>query len=87
MSLDRKVWAGTVEVKDAARGEAVAVFASLDEVDHDGDFYAFDALRPSSNVPLSPWNHSSSTVCGSLPVGKASQATPPAAWRRADPLG
>jgi GNAT superfamily N-acetyltransferase len=68
-----KVLPGGVVVKDSARGEVVAQFATVrpDVVDLDGDVYRDGAIRPADGVPVSSWNHGSSVLGGPLPVGSA----------------
>nr|WP_246361162.1 HK97 family phage prohead protease [Haloechinothrix aidingensis] len=60
---------GGFEVKNAAQGEAVAVIATFNTIDKDGDVTVPGAIAPGSEVVISPWNHSSVTH-GALPVGK-----------------
>lgn len=74
MTHERKTMPGALIVKDAARGEVSAVFATLDTVDLDGDTYAPGAIRPGEAV-VSAWNHGAALTGGSLPVGKATVRT------------
>lgn len=57
-----------VEVKDAAKGEVKAVFATLDVVDKDGDVTVKGAFKDGAPCVISDWNHSSWQ--GARPVGK-----------------
>jgi hypothetical protein len=58
-----------IETKSAPRGEAIAVFATLNVVDHDGDVTLPGAFEVGAEVPVSAYGHTSWT--GALPVGKA----------------
>lgn len=57
-----------VEVKDAAKGEVTAVFATLGVVDKDGDVTVKGAFREGAAVAISAYNHKSWD--GALPVGR-----------------
>lgn len=57
-----------VEVKDADRGEIVAVFATLNVVDSDGDVTVAGAFEDGAKVRISAYGHSSWD--DKLPVGK-----------------
>ncbi|TDD26542.1 hypothetical protein E1218_13080 [Kribbella turkmenica] len=72
--LQRKNIAAELLLKDASQGLASAVFATTDQVDHDGDIYGPAALRPGVAV-VSAWNHDASLTGGALPVGKATVRT------------
>jgi hypothetical protein len=60
--------AGPVRIKDAARGEAEAVIATLGVVDHDGDVTLPGAFPIGGRLFISEWNHSAIDR-GTLPVG------------------
>ena len=57
-----------VEVKDEDRGEVVAVFATLDVIDSDGDVTVKGAFDDGAPVRISAYGHTSWE--GRLPVGK-----------------
>ena len=57
-----------VEIKDADRGEVVAVFATLETLDSDGDITKKGAFPDGAPVPISAYGHTSWD--GSLPVGQ-----------------
>lgn len=57
-----------VEVKDAAKGEVSAVFATLNVVDKDGDVTVKGAFKDGAPCVISDWNHTSWE--GARPVGK-----------------
>jgi hypothetical protein len=65
--MDTKALRG-VEIKDAAKGEVTAVFATLDVVDHDGDVTRPGAFEDGAAVRISAYGHAS--WGGVLPVGK-----------------
>lgn len=64
--MDRKSLA-RVEVKDAAKGEVEAVFATLDVIDKDNDVTRKGAYTEGQEVVISSYNHKSWE--GALPVG------------------
>lgn len=64
--MDRKSLA-RVEVKDAAKGEVEAVFATLDVIDKDNDVTRKGAYTEGQDVVISSYNHKSWE--GALPVG------------------
>lgn len=64
--MDRKSLA-RVEVKDAAKGEVEAVFATLDVIDKDNDVTRKGAYTEGQEVVISAYNHKSWE--GALPVG------------------
>jgi hypothetical protein len=57
-----------VEVKDEDKGEVVAVFATLDVIDSDGDVTPKGAFGDGAKAPMSAYGHQSHF--GALPVGK-----------------
>lgn len=57
-----------VEVKDAAKGQVEAVFATYNVVDSDGDVTVPDAFEDGAEVRISAYGHESWR--GRLPVGK-----------------
>ena len=57
-----------VEIKDAAKGEVEAVFATLDVIDKDGDVTNKGAFSEGAPVSISAFGHKSWE--GQLPVGK-----------------
>src|SRR5688572_18940203 len=57
-----------VEVKDADKGEVVAVFATLEVVDLDNDYTVKGAFENGAKVRISAYNHSSWQ--STLPIGK-----------------
>lgn len=57
-----------VEIKDAAKGQVSAVFATLDVVDKDGDVTVKGAFTEGAKVAISAYNHKSWE--GAMPVGK-----------------
>jgi len=57
-----------VEIKDEAKGEVTAVFATLGVRDHDGDFTREGAFTDGAPVRISAYGHKSWQ--GQLPVGK-----------------
>lgn len=57
-----------VEIKDEAKGEVTAVFATLGVRDHDGDFTRDGAFMDGAPVRISAYGHTS--WGGELPVGK-----------------
>lgn len=59
---------GRVEIKDADKGEVVAVFATLDVTDLDGDVTLPGAFEDGAKVRISAYGHA--TWSGALPVGK-----------------
>ena len=59
-----------VEVKDASKGEIVAVFATLNTIDSDGDVTLKGAFENGAKVRISAYGHKSWE--GALPVGKGS---------------
>jgi hypothetical protein len=68
MKATTKRATGGFEVKDAARGEAVAVFSRFNVIDHDGDVTMPGAIKDGTEVILSPWGHAS--IGSALPVGR-----------------
>jgi hypothetical protein len=60
---------GPFEIKDEAKGEVVAVVATLGEVDRDGDVILPGSIRNGSPVILSDYGHNS-VLDGKAPVGK-----------------
>lgn len=62
-----------VEVKDADRGEVVAVFSTLDVVDSDKDVTRVGAFEDGAEVVISAYGHTS--WGGRLPVGKGTIRT------------
>lgn len=60
----------SVEVKDAAKGEVEAVFATLNVKDHDNDVTVKGAFEEGAEVVISSYNHG--VWKGALPVGKGS---------------
>src|SRR3546814_18893714 len=65
--MDTKTLA-RVEIKDEAKGEVTAVFATLGIRDHDGDFTREGAFTDGAPVRISAYGHKSWQ--GQLPVGK-----------------
>ena len=59
-----------VEIKDADKGEVVAVFATLNVIDSDGDVTPPGAFEDGAKVRISAYGHKSWE--GVLPVGKGS---------------
>lgn len=57
-----------IEVKDADKGEIVAVFATLNVIDSDGDVTLKGAFENGAKVRISAYGHKSWE--GALPVGK-----------------
>lgn len=57
-----------VEIKDKAKGQVSAVFATLGVRDHDGDFTRAGAFADGAKVAISAYGHKS--WAGELPVGK-----------------
>lgn len=57
-----------VEIKDAAKGQVTAVFATLDVVDKDGDVTVKGAFTEGAKAVISPFGHK--IWEGSPPVGK-----------------
>jgi len=57
-----------VEVKNEERGEVVAVFSTLDVIDHDGDVTLPGAFEDGAQTRMSGYNHSSWGAV--LPVGR-----------------
>lgn len=57
-----------VEIKDAAKGQVTAVFATLDVVDKDGDVTVKGAFTDGAKAVISPFGHK--IWEGSPPVGK-----------------
>jgi hypothetical protein len=73
--MERKMFAprpgtgrASVAIKDAARGEIEAVFATFNTVDHDGDWTLPGAFEDGAPVRISAYGHGS--WAGQLPVGK-----------------
>ena len=66
--MDHKGFAGGVQIKDAAKGEVTAVFATLGVKDSDGDVTVPGAFEPDAEVVISAYGHTS--WGGALPVGK-----------------
>ena len=72
--MDVKLCHGArVEVKDADRGEVVAVFATFNVKDHDGDVTVPGAFEDGAPAPISAYQHKSWD--GALPVGVGSIRT------------
>lgn len=65
-TLERK--SVTLEIKDAAKGEVEAVFATFGVIDHHGDWTEPDAFKDGAEVLIGSWGHA--TVFGEPPVGK-----------------
>lgn len=65
--MDKKSLA-RVEIKDAAKGEVQAVFATLDVIDKDDDVTVKGAFKDGTPVRISAFGHKSWD--GALPVGK-----------------
>lgn len=63
----------TVQVKDAAKGEVSAVFATFNAIDSDGDVTLPGAFTDGAKVRISAYNHKSWE--GALPVGKGTIRT------------
>ena len=61
------------EIKDTARGEVTAVFATLNVVDRDGDVTVAGAFEEGAPVRISAYGHTSWS--GALPVGKGTIRT------------
>lgn len=59
---------GGFEVKNAAKGEVEAVFATFDAIDHDGDVTVRGAFTDGAPVRISAYGHQSWK--GALPVGR-----------------
>lgn len=59
---------GRVEIKDADKGQVVAVFSTFNTVDLDGDVVIPGAFEDGAKVRISAYNHMS--WMGELPVGK-----------------
>lgn len=57
-----------LEIKDAEKGEVVAVFATLNVIDSDGDVTVKGAFQDGAPVRISAYGHKSWE--GALPVGK-----------------
>lgn len=68
-----------VEIKDAAKGEIEAVFATFNAIDHDGDWTEPGAFSDGAAVRISAYNHGSwPGFAGSeLPIGKGVIKTTP----------
>lgn len=64
---------GRIEIKDAARGEVEAVFATLDVIDADGDVTVGGAFEDGAAVRISAYGHRSWE--GALPVGRGTIRT------------
>jgi hypothetical protein len=62
-----------VEIKDAAKGQVSAVFATFNVIDGDGDVTLPDAFEDGAEVVISSYQHTS--WGGSLPVGKGTIRT------------
>ncbi len=69
MAQSRKSF-NRVEIKDADKGEVVAVFATLNVVDADGDVTLPGAFENGAKTRISAYGHQS--WMGALPVGKGS---------------
>jgi hypothetical protein len=65
--MDRKSLS-RVQIKDAAKGEVRAVFATYGTIDHDGDYTEEGAFEEGAAVVISAYGHTS--WGGQLPVGK-----------------
>lgn len=65
--MDRKA-VSRVEIKDADKGEVVAVFATLNVIDKDGDITLPGAFENGAKTRISAYQHQS--WLGALPVGK-----------------
>jgi len=64
--LERK--SVTLEIKDAAKGQVEAVFATFDVIDHHSDWTEPTAFEDGAEVLIGSWGHG--TVFGEPPVGK-----------------
>lgn len=67
--MQRKHTAGGFQIKDAVRGEAEAIFATFNTIDHDGDVTVPGAIPDGSEVIISQWGHNA-VLSGTLPVGR-----------------
>ncbi len=65
--MKTKLFSG-LTIKDAAKGEVSAVFATFNTVDADGDYTLSDAFEAGAGVVISAYGHKSWE--GALPVGK-----------------
>jgi HK97 family phage prohead protease len=64
-----------VEIKDADRGEVVAIFSTFNVIDHDGDVTVPGAFEDGAKTRISAYNHGS--WGGELPVGVGTIKTTP----------